>query len=204
MDQRKVCLLGVLACGALSLAQAQQAPTKIGIIHIQNAIISTREGQKAAADLDARIVAPKRKELEKKQGDIQALQAQLQKGSTVLSEDQKTRLMRDIDAKTKSFNREAEDANAEIEQEQGKVLQELGGKMMTVIDKYAKEKGFAVILDVSSRETPVLYAANEVDITKDIIEMYDKSSPQAAPAAAPPPAATRPIPVAPAKKPASK
>jgi outer membrane protein len=204
MRNRQLWVAPVVLLAATVLGRAQgAAPTKLGIIHIQNAIVTTKEGQKSAAELDVRVVSPKRKELERKQSEIQGLQAQLQKGGSVLSEDQKTKLVRDIDAKTKSFNRDAEDANAEIEQEQGKVLQELGGKMMGVIDKYAKEKGFAVILDVSQRDTNVLYAANEVDITKDIVELYDKAYPSAgAPAGAAPTGPAKPLtpPVIPAPK----
>src|SRR5277367_2983108 len=41
-------------------AQAQTQPGKVGVIAIQQAIISTKDGQKAAADLDAKT-APKKK-----------------------------------------------------------------------------------------------------------------------------------------------
>jgi outer membrane protein len=203
--RKQIWLLPVLGMVSTAIAHAQ---CKVGIIHIQNAIVSTKEGQKAAADLDARVVSPKRKALEADQSEIQTLQGQLQKGSAVLSEDQKAKLMRDIDQKTKSFNRKAEDANTEIEQEQGKVLQELGGRMMQVIDKYAKEKGYCLILDVSSQQTPVLYAANEVDVTKEIIDLYDKAAPapgSAAPAAPPKqlPTSTTPA-VTPVPAPAQK
>jgi outer membrane protein len=190
-------LLPLFAAQLVGLAAAQ-APTKIGIISIQNAIVATKDGQKAVQDLEQSF-APKRKEIEKKQANVQQLQAQLQKGSTVLSEDQRRRLMADIDVQTKSFNRDAEDFSAELEQAQGKILQELGQKMMAIIDKYSKEKGFAVILDVSSQQTPVLYAATEVDITKDIIELYDKNAASMPAPAAKPGALTPPAP-APKKK----
>ena len=75
-----------------------------------------------------------------------------------------------------------EDAQAEYDQEQRKVLDGLGQKMMQVIDKYAATNGYSVILDVSNPQTPVLYASNAVDITKDIIELYDKAA-ASAPAA---------------------
>lgn len=193
--------LPVVAAQVLGIAAAQAPPTKVGIININAAIANTKDGQKALQDLETRF-APKKKELEKKQQGIQGLQAQLQKGGTVLSDDQKRRLMADIDSQTKSYNRDLEDASAELEQEQSKLFQELGGKMMSVIDKYAKDKGYAVILDVSNQQTPVLYAANEVDITKEMIEQYDKAGPMAAPAAAPAkaPAAPAPKPTAPATK----
>ena len=44
-------------------------PTKVAIIHIQNAILQTKDGQKAASELQAKF-APKKAELEKKQADI--------------------------------------------------------------------------------------------------------------------------------------
>ena len=171
------------------------AQSKVGIININAAIANTKDGQKSIQELETRF-APRKKDLEKKQQAISALQAQLQKGGTVLGDDQKRKLMADIDTQTKSYNRDLEDASQELEQEQQKIFQELGGKMMSVIDKYAKEKSYTLILDVSSQQTPVLYAANEVDITKDIIEAYDKSS--GAPAPAPAPA--KPAPASPATK----
>ena len=53
--------LPALAMGMVGLAHAQAAstPTKIGIIHIQNAILATKDGQKAAADLQTTFT-PKR------------------------------------------------------------------------------------------------------------------------------------------------
>jgi outer membrane protein len=179
------------------LAQAQTgAPpqTKVGIIHIQNAIISTKDGQKAAADLTARF-APKKSELEKKQSTIAQLQDQLRKGSNTMSEEAKQKLMREIDQNTKALNRESEDDNAELDQEQNKIMQELGQRIMAVIDKYAKDNGYALILDVSSQQTPVLYATNSIDITQDIIALYDKNAPAASsakPVAPASPAAAKP------------
>lgn len=196
---RTIIQLPALAIGMAMLAHAQTAapaPGKVGIIHIQNAIISTKDGQKAASDLQARF-APKKAEIDKAQNEIAQLQEQLKKGSATLSDDARQNLMRDIDQKTKTLNRNTEDAQAELDQAQGKIMQDLGQRMMAVIDKYAKDNGYSLILDVSSPQTPVLYAATGIDITKDIVELYDKNSPgpvttsSAAPAAKPSaPAAT--------------
>jgi len=181
-------LLPVLTCGlTLPLpAQTGVPQTKVGIINIQGAIIGTKDGQKAANDLQARF-DPKKKELDQMQSEIAGLRDQLSKGSNTMSEEAKATLIRQIDDKTKRFNRATEDAQAEFDAEQQKLIQGLGQKIMTVIDKYSRDNGFAIIFDVSSPQTPVLYAANSIDITKDIIELYDKNS---ASAAAPPPAAS--------------
>ena len=182
-------LLALVTAGT-SPAQTQP-PNKVGVIQIQSAIVSTKDGQKAAAELETKL-GPKKKELDRKQSEVKDLQDKLQRGGNAMAEAAKADLMRTIDQKTKSFNRDMEDAQAEYDQEQRKLLDELGQKMMQVIDKYAAANGYSVILDVSNPQTPVLYASNAIDITKEIIDLYDKAS-----ASAPSPAPAKPAPSVP-------
>jgi outer membrane protein len=188
------------APAAAPAAAPAVAPTKVAVIQIQAALASTKEGQKAAAELEIKL-GPRKKELEGKQAEIKDLQDRLQRGGNTLSDSAKEDLTRNIDGKTKSYNRQLEDAQAELEQEQQKLVNGLGQKMMSVIDKYAHENGFAIVLDVSNQNTPVLYASSTIDITKEVIDLYDKTVFTPTPAAARPPA-TRSAP-APATAPAS-
>jgi outer membrane protein len=171
----KISVLASSLLLAASLASAQ-TPTKVGIIHIQNAILGTKDGQKALADLETRT-APKKKELESRQAQIVAKQEQLNKASNVGGEEAKQKLIRDIDQMKKAFSRDVDDAQADLDQENGKLMNEIGGKMMGILDKYAKDNGFALILDVSNQQTsPVLFAANGIDVTGDIVQLYDKQN----------------------------
>jgi outer membrane protein len=195
----KVFLWPVLALAVTLTAQAQQG--KIAVINIQGAIISTKDGQKAAAELNAKT-APKKKELEQKQNDINALQDQLNKGSNTLSDSAKNDIYKNIESKKKSLQREVEDAQADLEADQNKLLQQLGQKILAVIEKYSRDNGFTLVVDVSSPQTPVLYASPSIDITKEIIELYDKStagasSPAPTPTTSKPPAAAPAVPAAP-------
>jgi outer membrane protein len=196
-------ILGALAGATAAWGQAAggAAPTKIGIIEIQNALVSTKDGQKAMVEFQAKL-APRKQELEKKAADIRELQDKLQRGGAAMAETAKADLTRQIDQKTKLYNRDMQDAQDEADQEQRKIIDELSGKLTPVIDKYAQANGFAVILDVSSPQTPVMYASASVNITKDIIDMYDKTMPGASSARPAAPPAPRPaVPAAP--KPAS-
>lgn len=177
-----------------------QAATKVGVINIQQALINTKDGQKAASELETKR-KPKTTQLEKAQQEIRSLQDSLNRGGNAMAEAAQRELKNNIDAKTKAFNRDLEDAQAEWDQEQQKVLQDLGQKMMVVIDKYAKDNGISVVLDVSNPQTPVLWASNTIDITKDIVDLYDKNAGTAATAPAKPaasPASAAPKPTAPA------
>ena len=164
---------------ALALPALAENPSKVGVINLQSAIVSTKDGQKAANDIQARF-NPKKADLDKRQADIAQLQDQLNRGRNTLSEEARQKLTREIDQKTKSLNRDTEDARAELDQEEQKIMNQLGSRIIAVIDKYAKDNGYAMILDVSSPQTPVMFASNSVDVTRDIIELYDKNAPAAA------------------------
>lgn len=172
-----------LALGLAAIGYAQQI--KIATINIQGALVSTKEGQKAGAELEAKA-APKRKSVESRQNEINSLKDQLQKGQNTLSEAAKSDLYRNIDQKTKALNRDMQDIQEELDQDQQKVLNELGQKIYAVIAKYGQEKGYTMVLDVSNPQTPIVWASNSIDITKDIIELYDKENGGAATSTAAP------------------
>ena len=77
--------------------------------------------------------------------------------------------------------------------------------MVDVLDRFARENGFSVVLDTSGQNSPILYASNQVDVTQDIIRLYDQQYPVktggTAPPAAAKPAATKPATPPPATKP---
>ncbi len=176
-------------------ARAQQAATKLAIMDVQRAISQSNDGQQAAKEITERF-GPTRAQLEKQQKEIADLQQQLNAQDKTLSDDARTKLMRSIDDKTRVFQRSNEDATSGFQTAQQDAINEIGRKMLGVIDEYAKKNGFAVILDVSSPQTPVLYADEALEITDDIIGLYNQAT--AKPAAAAP---ASPAPAAPASKP---
>src|SRR3977135_2312927 len=106
---------------ALVVSAGAQSTAKVGVINIQSAIVSTKDGQKAANEIQTRF-NPKKAELDKRQGDIGQLQDQLNRGRNTLSEEARNKLVREIDQKTKSLTRDTEDARAELDPEQQHLL----------------------------------------------------------------------------------
>jgi outer membrane protein len=192
---KKVLLWPVLALAATLTVQAQ---SKVAAINIQAAIIGTKDGQKAAGELNAKM-QPKKRELEGKQNEINSLQDQLNKGQNTMSEAAKNDLYKNIEAKKKGLQRQMEDAQADLEADQNKLMQQLGSKIVAVIERYARDNGYTMVVDVGNPNTPVIYASPSVEITKEVIELYDKST---ASASAPAPATAAPKPPAAAPKPA--
>ncbi len=202
---KKIFVFPAVVLGMALGAHAQATPTKVAVIQVQTAILSTKDGQKAAGELQGRF-APKKAEIDKKQADIAAMQDQLKKLQATGSDEVKTKLMRDIDSANTKLQRDTQDAQADLDEEQQKIMQELGGKMMAVVEKYAQSNGLAMVIDVSNPQTPVLWAAQAIDITAEIVKLYDQANPGTAATAAPAPAkptgaaAPTTLPPAPKKK----
>jgi outer membrane protein len=195
----------VLPALAAALSAVAQTNGKVAVINIQSAIVSTKDGQKAAGEIETRF-NPKKAEFERRQAEISKLQDDLNRGRNALSPEAQQNLARDIDQKTKALNRDTEDAQADLQQEDQRLMGELYSRMRVVVEKYAKDNGFVLVLNVGPEQGTVMYASSAIDITRDIIELYDKNSPgaptssgAARPSASVAPASSAPKPVAPAK-----
>jgi outer membrane protein len=192
----------LLFAGLGALGSAQQAPTgnqKVGIASIQAAILSTNEGKKEAETVQQRF-ASRQAQLKTENDAIEKLKQDLQAQGDKLSESERAGRVNTLQTRQKAFQRSYEDFSAEVQQAENEVLGRLAKKMIPIMQKYAKDNGYSVILDVSNQETtPVLWAAPSANVTKELIEAYNVESKTAAPAPAKP-AATRPA-APPVKKP---
>ncbi|MGH9682616.1 MAG: OmpH family outer membrane protein [Candidatus Acidiferrales bacterium] len=163
---------------------AAVAPAKVGVINVQVAITSTAEGKQAAAELQSQF-APRQTDLDNMRKQIEDLQTRLRTGQTTLSDDEKARLSRQGDQLTRAYQRKQQDSQDDFQEAQREIVDRIGRKMIDVLDKYSKENGFAVVFDTSAQSSPVVFAANQIDVTQEIIRLYDQNYPVKNAAAAP-------------------
>jgi outer membrane protein len=196
---------GIPAMAALLLvpgvyAQSSAAP-KVGVISVQVAIQSTAEGKQAANELQSKF-APRQTELDNLRKQIEDLQTRLRTTSNTLSDEEKARLAREGDQLTRTYQRKQQDSQDDFNEAEREIVDTIGRKMIDILDKYSKENGYSVVLDTSAQNTPVIYAANTVDVTQDIIKLYDQSYPVKNASAARPaaPRSTTPKPATPAQQ----
>jgi outer membrane protein len=198
------CLVGTAATWAQAAPAAAAAPVKsVGIINLRGAIGSTAEGKQASAELQSQF-APRSTEIDALTKQISDLQQKLQAGQGKLSQEEETRLTAEGQRLTQRLDRRRNDFQEDATAAQQEVLERIGRKMVDVLDRYARENGFSVVLDTSGQNSPILYASNQVDVTQDIIRLYDQQYPVktgAAPPAAAKPATPKPATPPPATKP---
>jgi Skp family chaperone for outer membrane proteins len=163
---------------------ATEGPSRIGIINIQQAIVATNEGQRDMEQLQKKF-EPRQAELQKLNSEVEDLKKQLQTQGDKLNDEARVNLQKNLESKQKTLQRNLEDAQNDAQQQQGEVFNRIGQKMMGVLEKYAKSNGYSMIVDVSSPQSPVLWAdLQRTDVTKAIVDAYNAQSGVAAPARA--------------------
>jgi outer membrane protein len=177
-------------------AAAAAGADKVGVIDVQVAITSTAEGKQAAAELQSQF-APRQTELTNMQKQMEDIQTRMRTGQTTLSDDEKARLDREGQQLQRSYQRKSQDAQDDFNEAQREIVDRIGRKMIDVLSKYSRDNGYSVILDRSGQSSPVIFAANSIDVTQEIIRLYDQTYPVKTGTTTRPPAQQR----APAPKP---
>jgi outer membrane protein len=194
------CLLPTVAVRAQGTAAAGAAVTgKTGVINIRQAIASTAEGKQAGAELQSQFSA-RQNELEGLNKQINDLRQRLEAGRGKISDDEAARLQRQGEVMARQLQRKQDEYQEDVNAAQAEVFDRVGRKMVDVLDRYARENGYVVILDSSAQNTPILFASTNIDVTQDIVRLFDGAYPVKAGAATPARPAAKPA-TPPAQKP---
>lgn len=160
---------------------------KIAIVDFEKVVVGSAAGKKASDQWNAKY-AEHQKTLEARQKEISDAQNKLQTQANILSETAKADLTRDIDRKTTDLNRLSEDAQKEMEDLRAQLLQPISENAQAVLQAYAAENDYSVVVDISNPDSNVVYSNPKAEITDAVIKRIDS---QPAPAAATPAAAPK-------------
>jgi outer membrane protein len=173
-----LCLFNTAAQAQSSTGSASSAASvgKIGVISVRQAIASTAEGKQAGAELQSQFSA-RQNELEALNKQISDLRQRLDASSGKLSQEEQARLQREGETKARQLQRKQDEYQEDVNAAQAEVFDRIGRKMMDVLDRYARENGYMVVLDSSAQNTPLLFASTNIEVTQDIVRLYDQAYP---------------------------
>ena len=142
--------------------------SKLAVIDFQAALASNAEGRKAQAYLAAEVTK-RQGEMEKMQKSLDDAQNKLRTQDKALSDTAKADLTREIDRLGTDLQRKNDDAQKELGDLQQRLLRPIAERLQKVLQIYAVEMGYAVVLDAMS----VVYFQDTADITTEIIRRVD-------------------------------
>jgi Skp family chaperone for outer membrane proteins len=130
---------------------------------------------------------PLRNELRGMRDRLTTMRSDIQKKRQVQDAKLTAKQNEDADRLELEIKRKAEDAQSSYQKETLAVLDPLQKDIGTALTAYAQSKGITLLIDIN--RVPVVYAAQQLDITKDFIADYNRTHPAGA---APAPAPARP------------
>ena len=186
-------LTPLIACASLALSAQVPEPTRMALFSMRDFIGNSVKARKVYAELEV-VQKQLMDKLQAKQTEGQKLQAQAQ--STSISEDGKVQIQKQLRDLEFEFKKLQEDAQADAQKVQQKVMKALNDLADPIVKALAKEQKLQVI--ISAENSPIVWADETwaSAFTLEVAKRLDGSD--AAPAAAPKPAEKKP---APAKKP---
>ncbi len=210
----KYSIIGLIWASATLMAQAPAAvPTRICVVNLQSAMLSTKDGKAAADEFRTKFSEPEEKKLQAKQAEMTDLTDKLQRGANTMSQTAQDDMKKNLDRKNTEYKRAVEDYQFDRDEMQRKLLDDLSAKMQTVIARFAQENACAIFLDVTNPNSGIMWISDTADVTRQIVDAYDKTQPGTTapakpatsgvkPLATPPASTVKPPPATPAKPPA--
>jgi outer membrane protein len=172
-----------------AVAQTPAAPAKVAIIAFQDAVSQTNESLRDFAEIK-RKYQPKQDEFKARGSQIDNLAKQLQAQAATLSAAQRDARAADIESKRKELDTDVQTVRKDFQAEVQDDFSKVASKVYDVLNDYARQHGYTMVLDIQQQNTPVLYSAKSNDITKQVVSAYNLKSGIAPPPAAAPAAAT--------------
>jgi outer membrane protein len=159
---------------------------KHAIINIQAVASDSIEGKASTLKVQA-LNQKKVNELEAKNKQLETAQNKLRQGASVMNEDARAQLQRDIDKMQLEIQRFTQDAQTEVQDLQQQLQLEFQKKLGPIIQQVANERGLQVLF--SQADAGIVWADPSLDLTAEVLKRFDASaapSPKPAAASKPP------------------
>ncbi len=159
-------LAAVLAAGTA----AQDEALRIGVVDLDQAIISTTDGKKAKEELERKQREAKSK-IQPMLDEYKQLEEDLTSKKFVLSDDALYQKQLDLAEKRNKIDNAMKELEGQLQVDQQRLTGPLVSKMAEVVSALGREQGYTLIV---RRGTPgFLYMREALDITDQVIQRYN-------------------------------
>ena len=170
MMQSKTISLLVLAAGlvvasATPAVFAQESP-KVAVINVVQVLEESNAGKQGIEALKA-LQKQKTDERSAITDEAQDLRSRIAEGQFSLTGEKLDELKKELEDKMIELQRFNDDANRELQKRQEKMLLEIQGKVMPIINAVGREGGYTMIFN--KFESGLVYADEAIDITAEVM-----------------------------------
>ncbi|MBN1958114.1 MAG: OmpH family outer membrane protein [Desulfuromonadales bacterium] len=165
MKRIVVALIAMLMFAAPALAE-----TKIAYVDLQKALNLSKAGAQAKNEI-SELVKKYEAEFKGKQEDLLKKKDELEKQAALLSDSAKAEKEREYQRDVKDLQRFQKDVKDELQQKDAEHTKRILNELFEILQKMGKDGSYTMILE--KNEGAVIYAAESVDLTDELIKAYD-------------------------------
>jgi outer membrane protein len=147
------------------------AVEKTGFINLEEILSKSEPGKKADAEF-VKIFEKDKFKIQEKETELKKLKDDLEKQRTVLTEAAMKEKETAYQKKFRDYQLVVKDANEELQAKRQGILKELMPEIMKVVNAIGDREKYLLIIDIST--VPVAYYAKENDLTKRVVEEFNK------------------------------
>ena len=141
----------------------------IVVVNVQDVLLGSASGQAVKAVLEKKVQEYQEK-FKLEQEAVEALNAEIEKKSSVWSAEVKDEKERDYQKKVRDLQLKSQDAQYELQQLQKQITEPILKDLQDVVTEISKKNGYAMVLD---SRAGLLYADDSLDISKEVIKELD-------------------------------
>jgi len=167
-------LVGLLAIViVLSLSATEAAAQKIGFINMRVILHDSEAGKKAQAEMK-KIVEKKKTDITKKEDELKKLKDDLEKQKSVLTAEAYRDKEASYQVKFRDYQRLVQDANEELAKKEQAITAKMIPEVLQIVEQVGKQGKYDAIIDLNN--PVIVYHDKEDNLTKKIIEEYNKGA----------------------------
>src|SRR6266566_8966813 len=159
----------VVAFAAAPLAAAEQ---KIAVVDMQRALNECDAGKKAKDQVKAKFERSQN-QLKKQREDLDRLKEDYERKATVLKEEERRNLEKDLETRSLEFKRKYEDFQRDLKETDAELTKSIVEELYELVRDYGEKHGYTLVLEASSGA--LLYNDKTVDVTDEIVKLHNAS-----------------------------
>jgi outer membrane protein len=146
---------------------------RIGYVNVQFIVANSVEGKASSARLED-LKKKKTAELAEKNKKLQELQNKLQQGGTVMNEQARSQLEKDIDRTNREIQFFQQDANSELQDLNNELMADFQKKLNPILEQVATEKGLHMVFN--AYESGLVWAHSGLDLSAEVVKRFDATA----------------------------
>jgi outer membrane protein len=165
----RAAVVAALVCLGLA-APARAAELRIAVVDMQRALNECDAGKRAKDQVKAKF-EKSQDDLKRQREDLDRRKEEYERKATVLKEEERRNLEKDLEARSLEFKRKFEDFQRDLKRTDAELTSTIVEDLYGVVRDYGAKNTYSLVLEASSGA--LLYGDRALDITDEIVKLYN-------------------------------